>query len=408
MVGFMAFTKKIFSLGLMLLSVLSLSCILDENYPNTPTTPTPTVSSTATPTPSATNTATPKPSTTPTSTPTATPTATPVPTVTPSVSITPDWVEVFFSKIPSDPTQEVNLDENIDKKLIQKLNNATKSIDMAVFELDSVTIADALINAKKRGVTVRIVTDTDYINEVATQKVKTEGIGVVDDNRSALMHNKFIVIDNEYVWTGSFNATENDAYKNNNNSVDIKSKELAQNYATEFNEMFVDKKFGVTSPNLIPNPLIKMSDNTELISLFSPENNPDQFIVDEIKKATKKISFMAFSFTHDEIGQAMIDKFNQGVEVKGIFEAVGANTTYSEYPKMKALGIDVRLDANKNNLHHKVIIIDGKVTMLGSFNFSANATQSNDENLLTIRNNEFVAKNYTDEFNKLFALTTTN
>lgn len=350
---------------------------------------------------------TPSPTSTPTSSPTATvspiPSITPSPTSTPSNSTSyPSWAEVFFSQVSL--TEDVPIEENIDQKLIEKLSKAQKTVDCALYELDSIIIADSMIAAKNRGVQVRIVTDTDYILNEAVKKVIAQGIPVVEDNRSAIMHDKFIIIDSEYVWTGSFNTTENDAGRNNNNAIMIKSKELAENYTSEFKEMFIDKKFGITSPKEIIHPSITMPDGTELITLFSPENDADKFIIEEINNAKKSIYFMAFSFTHDNIGDAMINKFKQGIDVKGVFETRGAKTIYSEYPKMKTAGLDVRLDANKYNLHHKVIIIDGKEVLMGSFNFSENATSTNDENLLTLRNNTFIAKNYNDEFNSLYSI----
>jgi len=381
--------KKYLNHLLILSTLIFGACNLDGIGPVTPVpTPTPIITSipTQTPIPSI------------SISPSIIPTPSVLPTTEPSIS---DWYEIFFSK-----TDEESSD-NIDIRLIDKINNAKKSIKIAVFELDSLTIADALINAHKRGIKVEMVTDTDYVNEEATKKVKEAGIPVVDDNRSTLMHNKFIVIDEEYVWTGSFNATYNDAYKNNNNSAFIKSKELAENYTDEFNEMFLDKKFGSTSPKEIKHPIVKIGD-TELISLFAPENEVDKFIIEEIKKAKSSIRFMAFSFTHDGIGDEMIKKFKEGVKVQGIFEKRGANTSYSEYPKMLKEGMEVKLDGNKYNLHHKVIIIDDENIMLGSFNFSENATSSNDENLLTVRNNKEFIKPYNSEFEKLFSLATTD
>ncbi len=391
-------------------SVFFQGCIEDPS-PNTPPLPTPINTPSSSPTNTLTPTVSPSITPSPTSTATVIPTISPTPIKTPSSSPTvtsspvtgyPDWAEVFFSQV-SGTTEELP-EENIDRRLIDKLSKAKKTIDCAVYELDSDIIAVSMIDAKKRGVNIRLVTDTDYMQNTALKKVQEAGIPVVEDNRSGIMHDKFIIIDEEYVWTGSFNATENDAGKNNNNAIIIKSKELAENYTTEFKEMFIDKKFGPTSPNYIPYPLIKMNDGTELITLFAPENDPDKFIVEEVNKAQKSIHFMAFSFTHEEIGKAMVDKFKKGVEVKGIFETRGAKTVYSEYPIMKKEGIDVRLDGNKYNLHHKVIIIDNKVVLMGSFNFSANATNTNDENLLTIRNNTFISENYTDEFNSLYSI----
>lgn len=394
--------KKISLLGLLVSSLLFSACLIEDPLLPPSPTPTPTATSSVkpTPTPTPTATATPKPTTSPSASPSVSPSPSPS-------SNTLDWAEVFFSK-PNDGTLENLPEDNIDQMLAEKLNIAKKTIDIAVYEIDNQIITDALVSAKKRGVTVRLVTDTDYMGETSITTLKSVGVPIVDDNRSAIMHNKFIVIDGEYIWTGSFNATENDANKNNNNSIIIKSKELSENYTYEFNEMFNDKKFGPTSPDYIPYPLVTMSDGTELITKFSPENDPDKLIIEEVKKAQKSIYFMAFSFTHDEIGDAMIERFKSGVELKGVFEKTGATTTYSEYPKMKNLGIDVRLDSNTKNMHNKVIIVDGKVTMLGSFNFSSNATSSNDENLLTVKNNTTIAKKYTDEFKRIFDLATSN
>ena len=63
--------------------------------------------------------------------------------------------------------------------------------------------------------------------------------------------------------------------------------------------------------------------------------------------------------------------------------------------------IEVYTDANPKNMHHKVIVIDGKKTIAGSFNFSTNADKSNDENLVIIHNPE-VSKLFEEEFQRIF------
>ena len=73
----------------------------------------------------------------------------------------------------------------------------------------------------------------------------------------------------------------------------------------------------------------------------------------------------------------------------------------TEYDRFKKAGLDVRLDGNPRNMHHKVFIIDGQTVVTGSYNFSANAEQSNDENTLIIYNEE-IAGQYLDEFERIF------
>ena len=51
---------------------------------------------------------------------------------------------------------------------------------------------------------------------------------------------------------------------------------------------------------------------------------------------------------------------------------------------MKADGLEVYLDGNPAWMHHKVMVVDERVTIFGSFNFSANADEENDENVLVV------------------------
>jgi phosphatidylserine/phosphatidylglycerophosphate/cardiolipin synthase-like enzyme len=226
------------------------------------------------------------------------------------------------------------------------------------------------------------------------------GIPGTPDERSAFMHNKFIVIDGQIVWTGSMNLTENGAFRNNNNVIVIYSPELAANYTAEFEEMF-NGEFGPRSPSETPYPQIRIGSVT-IENYFAPEDDVMPRIVSEIARADTSIHFMAFAFTEDTLGAAMIDRAASGVQVAGIFETRGAGTEYSECSALLQAGADVRLDGNPYTFHHKVIIIDGDTVILGSFNFSENATESNDENLLIIHD-PVVAAAYEEEFNRRMA-----
>ena len=68
---------------------------------------------------------------------------------------------------------------------------------------------------------------------------------------------------------------------------------------------------------------------------------------------------------------------------------------------MRNLGMNVMTDKNKWAMHHKVIIIDAKTVVTGSFNFSINAAETNDENILILRGNRDIARAYLDESERL-------
>ena len=108
---------------------------------------------------------------------------------------------------------------------------------------------------------------------------------------------------------------------------------------------------------------------------------------------------MTFSFTHDGIGNIVIRKSAEGVDVEGVFETTQINP-YSEFHKMEAAGIEVFLDGNPNAMHHKVFIIDEKVVVTGSFNPSNNGDYHNDENIVIIED-EGIAKEFVEEYYKI-------
>jgi phosphatidylserine/phosphatidylglycerophosphate/cardiolipin synthase-like enzyme len=90
------------------------------------------------------------------------------------------------------------------------------------------------------------------------------------------------------------------------------------------------------------------------------------------------------------------------VRVAGVIEARQAANSGSDYQRFLNSGIDVRLDGNPNNMHHKVLIIDGDVVVTGSYNFSASAEGRNDENTLVVFDPE-VADLYLEEFQRVYA-----
>jgi phosphatidylserine/phosphatidylglycerophosphate/cardiolipin synthase-like enzyme len=99
------------------------------------------------------------------------------------------------------------------------------------------------------------------------------------------------------------------------------------------------------------------------------------------------------------MGGSILARYNQGVDVAGIFEQRGSETEYSEYPLLHCAGVPVLQDGNSRTFHHKVLIIDRQIVVTGSFNFSRNADESNDENVVILRNPEIAAL-YLKEFDK--------
>jgi phosphatidylserine/phosphatidylglycerophosphate/cardiolipin synthase-like enzyme len=319
-----------------------------------------------------------------------------------------DWYTIYFTD-PKYPDRPAERHGGIDEHFVEFLDGARRSLDIAIYDFDLDNAADALVRAKGRGVQVRMVMDSDTLNNTKDQavqraigKVKGAGIPIVGDNRQPIMHNKFVVRDGDTVWTGSWNFTTGDTYRLNNNAVILRSSDLADNYATEFRKMFEAKQFGPNKAKGVPHPTITL-DGARIENYFAAEDGVAQRVAAQIRQAQHSIRFLAFSFTHDGIAQAVLDRAKAGVAVSGVFERTGSETRFSEYGKMKQAGLDVYQDGNPYVMHHKIFILDDDTVIFGSFNFSDNADKDNDENLLIVHDAGF-ARPFVEEFDRVLAV----
>jgi phosphatidylserine/phosphatidylglycerophosphate/cardiolipin synthase-like enzyme len=307
-------------------------------------------------------------------------------------------IQVFFT----DPGSTDGYRGGHDEKLADAIALARVSVDVAAFDLNLWSIRDALLDAHRRGVQVRMVTDSDNLDEPEIQDLKDAGMPVVGDRREALMHNKFVVIDRQEVWTGSMNLTVNSAYRNNDNLLRLRSQPLAENYRAEFEEMFTDDQFGPGSPANTINPRLEIG-SVVVENYFSPDDGVAAHLVALIENAQESIYILAYSFTSDELSQAIQERAAAGVNVAGVFEESQVESNSGgEFENFLKAGIDVRLDGNRNNMHHKIIIIDNEIVVTGSYNFSYNAENKNDENVLILFDPQ-LASLYAQEFARIFS-----
>jgi len=121
-----------------------------------------------------------------------------------------------------------------------------------------------------------------------------------------------------------------------------------------------------------------------------------------IGRANKSIHVMVYSFTLDEIAEALIAAKEGGVDVKVVIERENAYGRGSEYQRLLSAGIDVRLDSNPYLMHHKVMIVDGRIVVTGSYNWSWSAEDRNDENLVVIMD-EDIAREFEEEFMRVWS-----
>jgi phosphatidylserine/phosphatidylglycerophosphate/cardiolipin synthase-like enzyme len=282
--------------------------------------------------------------------------------------------------------------DDCDKIVENIFENAKQSIHCAFFDLDLKDLITTIAK-KSHNADVKVVIDHGNYDS----QIKGPGIKVAKSKQ--YMHNKFCVLDNNKVLTGSMNPTNNGANLNNNNLIIINSKYIAENYKDEFNELWS----GVyASGDSVKYNKIK-TNNGFIENYFCPEDcqEGENRIINLIRKANKSVKVAIFSFTHEELADELVKADIKGLDVAVLVERRQRNVQESQYTRLKDFGIDIKVDGNKNNMHNKFIVIDNKIVITGSPNFSFSGFNRNDENMVIIYD-ESLALKYFKEFERLF------
>jgi phosphatidylserine/phosphatidylglycerophosphate/cardiolipin synthase-like enzyme len=309
------------------------------------------------------------------------------------------WIQIYFTN-PQSPLAAQQTG-GIDQPLADAIDSAKLTVDVAIYSLSLNSIRDALLRAHDRGVQIRMVMESDNLDRADPQRLKDAGIPILGDRREGLMHNKFVVIDGSEVWAGGMNYTDSGAYEDNNVLMRIRSVKMAENYTKEFEEMFVEDRFGDNVLAQTPNPRVTI-DGTPVDTYFSPDDGVQAILYDILNEAQESIYFMAFSFTADPLGDAIRARAKEGVTVAGVMddEQVKSNQG-TEFDPFRQAGLDVYMDSNAGQMHHKIIVVDENIVIVGSYNFTNSAETRNDENLMVIYN-DAIASFFIEEFRRVY------
>lgn len=330
--------------------------------------------------------------------------------------IVPSFNVAYQERISANEKEARSSTRNTHYTLFRIIQRSQESLEGAFFDIEALDVVDEIIAAKKRGVKVRLVTDSDNMVEKsdpskpreAIRRLQKAGIPVAEDKRSGFMHHKFMVLDGHTVWMGSTNLTPNSLYHHNNNALTIRSKELAGLYQQEFERLFTDRAFGSSERSEVTPGRVMSFKNGSVQAFFSPRGGGRKAVLDEVDKARKRVRLLTFSFTDAELGMMLLDKAENGVKVEGVFDRWLAASRYSLYSKFKQAGLNVWLDGNEALMHHKVILIDDDTLITGSYNYSQNAEYSNNESFVIVRNAKELVEAYDAEFKRVMHAAKTN
>ena len=130
---------------------------------------------------------------------------------------------------------------------------------------------------------------------------------------------------------------------------------------------------------------------------FSPNHGATQAVVDALDAAKSTVLVQAYSFTSAPIAKALVGARDRGVDVQVILDRKETGSKYSSADFVAHAGIATFIDGKHAIAHNKVMVIDGRAVITGSFNFTSAAERQNAENLLVIRDRPLAAR-YTENW----------
>lgn len=327
-----------------------------------------------------------------------------------------------------DDTPENHLDD-LEQVIIDFIDGAERELEIAVQEIDSRAIAEAIIRATRRTyqnssgdtrrLAVRIVMEADYlsldtppddvfdvpddydreINRIIHAALLRSKAWVRTDFNPKIFHQKFIIRDNASVLTGSTNFTWTGTHVNLNHVLVIHDEKVAKEYSREFNEI-KQGHFGKFNVETNKRPEEIWVDDIRVKVCFAPDHAPEMEVTKQMLKARDRVDFAIFTFsTSSAIDDAMLLLMEAGKTVRGALDRAQGSQQWAASKGLFSAGADlhfVHKTERIGKLHHKLMVIDESVTIAGSFNYTGPANLFNDENIVVLGDDENPSDNQRD------------
>jgi len=133
-----------------------------------------------------------------------------------------------------------------------------------------------------------------------------------------------------------------------------------------------------------PTAVVHLRDATATVA-FSPRGQGQNLVVKAISAAKAQVLVQAYGFSNTAILKALVDAKYRGVDVRVILDRSNDKGRYSGATYMSNAGIPVWIDYKPAIAHNKVIVIDSRDVITGSFNFTEAAQEHNAENVLFLQ-----------------------
>ena len=306
--------------------------------------------------------------------------------------------------------------DDLDVVIRDFIAGATDTLLIAVQELDSRVIAEAILAAKARKVSVQIILEGDYLledppladpwsttgdnehNRVIHSALLRAGVDLVTDLNPKIFHQKFIVRDpgapTSGVLTGSANFTLTDTGTNTagggnnlNHLLLLRGQTAAGLYQREF-ERLRSGTFGELRERREPRPREFRLGGLRVKPVFAPHQGPEMEIMKQMLKAEHRVDFAMFTFAQSSgIDDTMFWLLKAGIPVRGVLDRGQGSQAWAATGPLKTRGAQLYENTPGNGVrkvHHKLMVVDEQLVIVGSFNYTSPAAMLNDENIVVV------------------------
>ena len=324
---------------------------------------------------------------------------------------------------------ELGAADELEDVIVDFISEAKETLDIAVQELDSEPVAQAILDARWRGVSVQMFVEQDYLRTARPKKALTatpvgneteeqaiartqweddgdeldvnrrifsallrSDIDIKSDYNPAIFHQKFVLRDyhgkalpTSALLTGSANFTTTDTHKNLNHVVVFNDHRVCRDYLTEVQHLG-GGDFGRGQHGDVPK--VYDLNGVPVKVLFAPDHTPELEIIKQMLRTDKRLDFAIFTFSGSSgIDDAMVMLARAKRKLRGVLDSGQGRQWWAATETLHGEKIEVFLpkkSAGVRKVHHKLMVVDDHTVVAGSMNYTQPANEFNDENIFVI------------------------
>lgn len=279
------------------------------------------------------------------------------------------WTSVRFPT-PLHPTEFYanQMRDDLRSTITGAMKQAEKSIVLMIYSLTDHQVINALNQKANEGIDVLVVCDSKASSSAfprLSPKVK-----ISKQRPKGLMHQKILVVDGDRTWVGSANMTTESLRMHGNLMIGIHDQEMGRYIHKK--ALHMDKEY--------PHQTFAIGDHSVEFYFLPDDKNGAERIMSLIKQARKSLKIAMFTWTHNELAEAVIAAHKRGVQVEVVMDRYsGRGASRTVVDMLRKEKIPVSFSQGQSLLHYKMMVVDDETIVNGSANWTKAAfTQNND------------------------------